>query len=248
MTPQHSTGAARADTRAAGVLMLASAVISIVFVALDPEVAATTSRAILEGFVANGPLHRAVHAVELACVLGLALGFTSLAARLGTQRPAVRGATIAYLAGSLAMVAAAVTDGFISADVASYYLRAGHSVDTGREMIHLVYVVVQDFAAVAWLLQSTGVLAMAGTMLREGGLPRIVGVLGLVSGLVPPIAIVATWPVMDGGVVIGVLLAQLVWNVAASAFLMRRAPRGGDSRPERQAGIQAPSTLRHAQP
>ena len=216
----------RVDTRTAGILMLAAAILSIVFVALDPEVTATTSRTILEAMVANGPRHRLVHAVELACVLGLAYGFTSLAAKAGTQRPAVRGALIAYLFGCLAMVGAAVTDGFITGDVASYFLSAGHSVDTGREMIHLCYTVVQDFATASWFFQSVGVLAMAFALVRERGLQRVVGVLGLATGAIPPIAILATWPTMDTVVVIGVLSAQLVWNVAAAVLLLRRpAPR-----------------------
>jgi hypothetical protein len=215
-------GTERVDTRAAGVLMLASAIVSIVFVALDPEVTATTSRAILESIVANATLHRLVHAVELACVLGLTVGFTSLAARSGTHRSAVRGALIAYVVGCVAMVVAAVTDGFITGDVASYYLRAGHSVDTGREMIHFCYAVVQDFAAASWFFQSVGVLAMAFALMRERGLQRVVGMLGLATGAVPPIAIVATWPTMDTTVVVGILSAQLVWNVAAAVLLMRR--------------------------
>ena len=219
-------GTMRIDTRAAGVLMLASAIVSIVFVALDPEVTASTSRAILEGVVANGPMHRIVHAVELACVLGLAFGFASLAASTGSQKSAVRGALIAYVVGCVAMVVAAVIDGFITGDVASYYLKAGHSVDTGREMIHLCYVVVQDFAAASWFFQSVGVLAMAFALLRERGLQRVVGVLGLATGAVPPIAIVATWPTMDTGVVLGILSAQLVWNVAAAVLLMRRPASG----------------------
>jgi hypothetical protein len=225
MDTQEPTGrVARIDTRAAGFLMLASAFVSIAFVALDPAVTATTSRAILEAMVVNGPMHRMVHAVELACVLGLAHGFTSLAASFEARRAAVLGAWVAYIVGSVAMVGAAVTDGFVTVDVAAYYLKAGHSVDTGREMIHLCYVVIQNLAVVAWFFQSLGVLAMGSALLRGRGLARIAGMLGLASGALPPIAIVATWPEMDGGVVIGILLAQLVWNVAAAVLLMRRAP------------------------
>ena len=215
------------DTRAAGVLTLAAAVVSIVFVALDPVVAADTSRSILEGIVANIAMHRLVHAVELACVLSLAFGFTSLAARIGLRRPAVLAACIAYVFGCLAMVGAAVTDGFITGDVASYYLQTGHSVDTGREMIHLCYVVIQDLAAASWFFQSVGVLAMAVALLRERGLQRIVGVLGLATGALAPIAIIATWPTMDTAVVVGVLLAQLVWNAAAATLLLRRSASPG---------------------
>ena len=210
-------------TRAAGLLMLASAIISIVFVALDPVVTATTSRAILEGIVANAPMHRLVHAVELACVLGLAFGFTSLAAR----RPAVMGAWIAYVVGCVAMVGAAVTDGFITGDVARYYLQAGHSVETGREMVHLCYVAIQDFAAASWTFQSVAVLALSLALLRECGLRRVVSLVGLATGTIPPIALVATWPTMDDAVVIGILSAQLLWNVAAATLLMRRSAPAG---------------------
>jgi hypothetical protein len=93
-------------------------------------------------------------------------------------------------------------------------------------MIHLCNVVVQDFAAASWFFQSVGVLALAAALLRERGLPRIVGALGLATGALPPLAIVATWPAMDTAVVVGILSAQMVWNAAAATLLLRRvAPR-----------------------
>ena len=224
MEPQESTPrpGADADTRAAGLLMLLATVASIAFVALDPVVSADSSRAILQAVVANGPAHRVVHAAELACVLCLAFGFTSLAVRVGPRRPAVLGACIAYVAGCLAMVGAAVTDGFVTGDVARYYLQAGHSVDTGREMIHLCYVVIQDFATASWFFQSAGVLTLAAALVRRQGLPRLVGTLGLATGALAPIVIVATSPTMDTTVVVGILLGQLVWNVAAATLLLHR--------------------------
>ena len=201
------------DTRAAGILLALAAVVSIIFVALDPEVSAKTSRAILEAIVANAATHRLVHAVELACVACLGFGFISLASRLGWRRPAVS---------CIAMVVAAVTDGFVTGDVAGYYLQPGHSVDTGREMIHLCYVVIQDFATASWFFQSVGVLTLAAALLRGRGLQRVVGTLGLATGALAPIAIVATYPAMDTTVVVGILLAQLVWNVAAATLLLHR--------------------------
>ena len=228
MEPQESgpRPAADADTRAAGLLMLLATVASIAFVALDPVVSADSSRAILQAIVANGPVHRVVHAAELACVLCLAFGFTSLAVRVGPRRPAVLGACIAYLAGCLAMLGAAVTDGFVTGDVARYYLQAGHSADTGREMIHLCYVVVQDLAAASWSFQSIGVLAMALALLHGRGAQRLVGMLGVATGAFPPIAILATWPAMDTGIIVGILCAQAVWNAAVGSLLLRRPTPG----------------------
>jgi len=228
MEPQESTPrrAADADTRAAGLLMLLATVASIAFVALDPVVSADTSRAILQAVVDNGPVHRVVHAAELACVLCLAFGFTSLAVRMGPRRPAVLGACIAYVAGCLAMVGAAVTDGFVTGDVARYYLQAGHIVDTCREMIHMCYVVVQDLAAASWFFQSIGVLAMALALLRGHGTERLVGMLGVATGAIPPVAILAAWPTMDTATIVGILCAQAVWNAAAGSLLLRRPAPG----------------------
>jgi hypothetical protein len=137
------------------------------------------------------------------------------------------GAWIAYVVGCVSMVGAAVTDGFITGDVARYYLQAGHSVDTGREMVHLCYVAIQDFAAASWTFQSVAVLALSLALLRECGLRRVVSLVGLATGTIPPIALVATWPTMDDAVVIGILSAQLLWNVAAATLLMRRAAPTG---------------------
>ncbi len=209
------------DTRAAGFLLLLAAVVSVVFVALDPVVTGDSSRTILQAVVANSAMHRVVHAVELACVACLAFGFISLAARIGLRRPAVLGACVAYCVGCLAMVGAAVTDGFITGDVASYYLLPGHDADTGREMVHLCYVVIQDFAMASWFFQAVGVLAMAGALLRGRGLQRVAGCLGLATGALAPIAILVAYPAMDTSVVVGILLTQMAWNVMAAILLLR---------------------------
>jgi hypothetical protein len=74
-------------------------------------------------------------------------------------------------------------------------------------------------------------------LLRECGLRRVVSLVGLATGTIPPIALVATWPTMDDAVVIGILSAQLLWNVAAAALLVRR------SAPTRPIGVRPQGAL-----
>jgi len=216
--------------RLAGFLMLAAAVASIVFVAIDPVSTGADARAILQSMTANAPTHRLVHAVEMACVLGLAFGMASLGRRIGADRPAVRLGTLAYLAGSVAMMGATVVDGFITGDAAAYFLGAGHSAETGREVVHMCYAVIQDLAMVSWFLQAVGVLAFGTALVGERGWARAAGVVGLVTGALPPLAIVATYPRMDTAVVVGILLAQLAWNAAAGVLLLRRAAPASTTR------------------
>ena len=230
-TGRATAGIAPERERLAGTLMLAAAVASIVFVAIDPVATGADARAILQSMAANAPTHRLVHAVEMACVFALAFGMASLANRLGQHRPAVRAGCIAYLAGSVLMLGATVVDGFITGDAAGYFLGAGHDVERGRELVHMCYAVIQDLAMVSWFFQAAGVLALGASLVREPGARRVVGAIGLVTGALPPIAIVATYPVMDTAVVVGILLAQLAWNVAAASLLLRRADPGAHRAP-----------------
>jgi hypothetical protein len=67
---------------------------------------------------------------------------------------------------------------------------------------------------------------MALALLRGRGMERLVGVLGVATGAVPPVAILATWPAMDTAIIVGILGAQAVWNAAAGSLLLRRPASG----------------------
>src|SRR5690349_1433402 len=92
-TPSPAAGAARAAAspdRLAAAGMALAAVLSIVFVALDPEVRVRGARAVLEAIAANASIHQSVHVPQTLFMLVLAHGVAGLAARLGLTRPAVR--------------------------------------------------------------------------------------------------------------------------------------------------------------
>jgi hypothetical protein len=91
--------------------MAAAAVLSIVLVALDPEVSVHGAGPILQAIAASAPFHQGVHVAESLFVLMLAHGVVSLGARLGLSRPVVRFGLMAYLAGALTMLVAATFDG-----------------------------------------------------------------------------------------------------------------------------------------
>ncbi|MDB5949027.1 MAG: hypothetical protein JWR65_882 [Massilia sp.] len=80
-----------------------------------------------------------------------------------------------------------------------------------------------DIARVAWICQSVAAVAQACAMLRESGFARKLGVVGLVSGALPAIAVVAAGQVMTERVVVGILLVQGIWNLTAATYLLRGA-------------------------
>jgi hypothetical protein len=80
---------------------------------------------------------------------------------------------------------------------------------------------LNDFAKLGWILQAVGALAWSLALMREKGFDRAIGMIGLLSSVLVGVAILASATNMSMASLLGVLLAQLIWNLAAAAFLFR---------------------------
>ena len=210
-------------TRGAGFAIVLSALASLVAVALDSQAQGSDPLAILQSMVRIRESHQLVHIVAMACIGGLMVGFTVLSQRLGLRRAPVLVALIAYGAGSMLMLVATVIDGFISTDMAALFAtRTPDAVRTGYWMIQAVAgVALTDIARVAWVCQSVAAVAWSLALLRDAGLARKAGVIGLATGALPGVAVVAAGSRMTATVVVGILLVQALWNLTAAAYLLR---------------------------
>lgn len=219
---EHTTDTA---ARNAGLVIVLSALASIVAVALDRGAQGSDPLSILQSMVKIRETHQLVHVVAMACIGGLMFGFTVLSQRLGLRRAPVLAGLIAYAAGSMLMLVATVIDGFISTDTAALFAtKTPEAVRVGYWMIQtMAGVALTDIARVAWACQSLAAVAWAYALLREGGLARMPGMIGLASGALPAIAVVAVGQHMTENVVVGILLVQAVWNMTAATYLMRGA-------------------------
>jgi hypothetical protein len=221
---EHVTDTA---ARNAGIVIVLSAIASIAAVALDSGAQGGDPLSILQSMVRIRDAHQLVHIVAMACLGGLMFGFTVLSQRLGLRRASVLFGLIAYGAGSMLMLVATIIDGFISTDLAALFAAAKSpdAVRAGYWMIQAIAgVALTDIARVAWVCQSVAAVAWAFALLRERGLPRKLGMSGLVTGALPAIAVIAAGQRMTAPVVVGILLVQAIWNLTAAAYLLRGAP------------------------
>jgi hypothetical protein len=210
-------------TRGAGLFIVLSALASIAAVALDVSAQGKDPLAILQSMVKIQEAHQLVHIVAMACIGGLMFGFTVLSQRLGLRRAPVLAALILYGAGSMLMLVATVIDGFISTDLAAAFVtKSPDAVRAGYWMIQAVAgVALTDIARVAWVCQSLAAVAWSLALLRDAGLARKTGVIGLVTGVLPGLAVVAAGSRMTATVVVGILLVQAIWNLTAAWYLLR---------------------------
>jgi hypothetical protein len=214
------------STRAAGIAIAAATILSTVFVALDRSAGGKSPLEILQGIAALQGLKELVHGVAIASVCAYAFGYVTLARRLDLRRPLVLAGLVAYLLGCIAMVAAATLDGFVTPHVAVDAIAgSAERIAIAYRFVHYLGVVLTDLAKLGWLLQAMGTLAWSIVLLRERGLQRFVGGIGLVSSALVGAAVLGSDTNMSMASLLGVLLAQLLWNLAAAVALIVR-PRG----------------------
>ena len=134
-----------------------------------------------------------------------------------------------YLIGIVAMIGATILDGFVTPHIATgcnHRHRSRRSKLRLRILIYYIGVVLNDLAKLGWVLQAVGTLAWSVAMLHERGFNRAIGVLGLLSSALVVALIAASPTNMTMTSLLSVLFAQLIWNLAAAALLMRDpAPR-----------------------
>jgi hypothetical protein len=228
MTAHHEKDS-ESGARSAGLIIALSALASIAAVALDSGAQGSDPLSFLQSMVRIRDAHQLVHVVAMACIGGQVFGLTVLSQRLGLRRAPVLAGLIAYGAGSMLMLVATIMDGFISTDLAAMFVtRAPETVKTGFWMIQAIAgVALTDIARVAWVCQSLAAVAWSLALLRDAGLARKVGMVGLVAGVLPGVAVIAVGSRMTATVVVGVLVLQAVWNLAAATYLLggARAPR-----------------------
>jgi hypothetical protein len=219
-----------AGTRTAGIAIALATVLSTVFVALDESGGGKGQLEILQSIAQLQMLKAWVHGVAIASLCAYAFGYAALARRLSLQRPAVLAGLACYLMGCVALVGATVVDGFVIPHLAADAAAGSPTrLQVGYELVHAAGIALTDAARIGWLLQAAGALAWAGVLVGEAGSARLIGIVGGVANLAVAAAVLGAGSSMTMTSILTVLLAQLVWNLAAAFWLVRRPASVTDS-------------------
>lgn len=219
--PSRSVSRTASGTRPAAIAIAAATVLSTVFVALDHGGGGTTPPEILAGIARLALLKEVVHGVAIASVCAYAFGYTVLARELGVERPPVLAGLLAYLFGCAAMLGATLLDGFVTPHVAIDAAQAAPArVAFAFDLVHYLNIVLTDFARFGWLVQALAAAAWSLLLVGRSG-TRLAGGVGLLSSALV-VALVATSSTRMGmPTLLGVLVAQLLWNLTAAVLLWR---------------------------
>lgn len=210
----------------AGVVLLFVTLLEIVAMAHHPTVATVDIGQAVEHLGALSRLSGLVHGVLIASMLLTLYGISEFAVRRGLERPLVRAGAIAYCAGVLVMLGAALVSGFVIGDVASL---GPHDLPMDLQITRHVLVFCgilnQACANVGVVAMSVGIGCWSIDLLRDRGPARWIGALGCLAGIVPAVALLGGMIRLDVRGMRTVVLIQACWTLAIAGWLLHVARR-----------------------
>jgi hypothetical protein len=222
-TQDANAGPARdaANTRTAGIVLVAATLLSILMMAHHPSVGAHDAAAVVAEMSGKADLSRIVHGVLIALIGAELFAFLVFCDRLGARRNEVRAGLVAYAIGAGAMIGAALISGFVVTSLAAHY--AGLSADDANRFVDLSRLGMSGNQALAKL----GVMGMSAAIvawsiaLFADRANRWLAVVGFVIGAAPVVALLVGAIRLDVTGMTLVVVCQAVWNVLVGIQLIR---------------------------
>ena len=207
--------------RPAALALVVCTVLSTIAVAAHPSVNPSSASQILADMVKGRRADEHVHAAVILFMAGYFFGVAGFAQRVGLQYTTVRLGLISYGLGVLGMVVAAMFDGFITPGFAAQFAGAPpDKADMAIAILQLGWTQIQYFSVLGFIGMSLGMLGVSLPLLQAGGLARMTGIAGLISGVVPVAFLIIAQIDLDPPLLIGILAVQAIWNLTAAAWLV----------------------------
>lgn len=213
----------RSGDRLAATLLAVPSLLTLVLVSHHPVLGAHPAGGIAAGMAALAGMDKFTHG-GLIATLGLqVLGFYLFSARLGWERPTVAAAFMAYAAGVVFMVIAATLDGFVTPDLVAGTCPPGSmTCANSNSVFHLVSVMIQDFSKLALVIMSVATACWAAALFAEkDAVDRGAAIIGIVCAIVPVAILLITGVRLRPGNLVGMVIAQVAWNLLAAMLMMR---------------------------
>lgn len=170
----------------------------------------------------NEAITAATHSLALASIPILLFGFSGLSRRLGWDDPPVSAAFIAYEFGAAAAMCAAVINGVVGPTLTRRILDADEPT---RQVLRAVFMnntlLNQAFSKVFAVASSAAVLLWSVSILRRGGFPRSVGIIGCVVGLAGLAVLLPGYLRLNVHGFSLLVFAQSAWIILLGVFLCR---------------------------
>ena len=212
--------------RTSGLAIVVGVIVSVAMMSHHPTGSGHAGAAGVAEAAHVAGLNRFVHGALIAASLVLAFGFQGFTAQLA--RPLARFALLFYVAGTAAMVGAALVNGFVFPAVMERWGgRSDAEIELARVVLDWGWELNQALAYLGIFTWATAVAAWSFVLLRmpaDGPWPRIIGAVGLV-GAPAFVALFALGSLSADVAGFGAFVfGHSLWNLAVGVLLLRARP------------------------
>jgi hypothetical protein len=209
--------------KVAGIVIAVCAALSIVAIAAHPQVTTHSRGDLLAQVIALGPMDRFVHGALMVMVVALVWGLAVFSIRLGFTRATVLAGFIAYTLGAMAWIGAMLIDGFLTPAIATRFAGTPGEQDAAINLLRLCAISIQILTVFGLVWVSVGIVKWSGSLLTSAGVPRTVGIIGIVAGLLPPAVVLFSGMTMSPHSLGAIVIVHAVWYFGVAILLFREA-------------------------
>jgi hypothetical protein len=205
-----------------GWMLVGGPIFASAFAFIHPEITSRDLVGVLQQMNAGAVFNGWVHGILIALYLVQVAGFFGLSRQLGFGRPLVVQAMIAYAAGILAMMSAAVINGFALSMFAGRYVQ--FSGDQGAAIgssINLAGSISAIWAALGATATSAAITAWSCAMLGRGGVVRLIGIFGILLGVTTAVILLTGTIILNVHGFLLLVVTQALWTIAIGTQLAR---------------------------
>jgi hypothetical protein len=209
--------------RIAGFLLAACMLMMLIAISHHPVAPRRRGLEALEGIVALGSSDRIVHGLLVLIIFAMIFSFTVYT--LGRVRlPLGVAAWVAFFAGNMSVIGAALTDGFFVPGFAESYLR-GAPADAAPALaiLNAAAVVIQILTRFGFLATSAAVSLWSIDLILDRGQARFIGVLGVIA-TVAVVAMLFLGGTINVHSLIVIVGLQALWYLAIAYRLISAPP------------------------
>lgn len=214
--------AAARDERIYGWMLIGASLLAVGLAMMHPQLRSHDLAGVLREMAAGARFNGWVHGVLMALNIVLVAGFAGLSRRLGAGRPEVTLGMAAYAIGAMAMMGAAVINGFALATFAGRYGEVGPDQAAALgAAFNLAGSIGAAWAAVGAAATSGAILAWSLRLAALPGAARAVGALGILIGLAAIVMLASGLLILDVHGFLILVAAQTAWTLAVGVLLIR---------------------------
>lgn len=205
----------------AGLILIFAAFGSLIAAAHHPVIEARERDELLARIPETAFTNRFVHGALILCGVALLFAFCRFARRQGIERTPVLLGLIFFALGTLAMIAAALIDGFFVPEIGASYLPAtGAMADAGFSLLQFCSIAIQLFTKSSLIATSSATLLWSISFVRPGRNTLWAALVGVLVALLQLYILAYGGSPITAHTVVFVVAPQMVWNIIVGLLLI----------------------------